>query len=94
MANTTEMRRLMCHAADLLDACDPGINGGLVQYHGGGAMGREAVERAIAEAVAMGMASMVLRMVAAAMDDEPSQGGEAGSEATPNDLQSAPEGSV
>jgi hypothetical protein len=71
MANTTEMLRLMRHAADLLDACDPGINGALVAYHVGGTGGREGVERSTAEAVACGMASMVLRMVAAAMDDEP-----------------------
>ncbi len=52
MANTTEMLRLMRHAANLLDDCEPGYN--------------------LETAVAVSTASVVLRMVAAAMDDEPS----------------------
>lgn len=51
MANTTEMLRLMRHAANLLDDCEPGHN--------------------LETAVAVSTASVVLRMVAAAMDDEP-----------------------
>ncbi len=58
MANTTEMLRLMRHAANLLDDCEPGYN--------------------LETAVAVSTASIVLRMVAAAMDDEPTetQGGD------------------
>ncbi len=66
MANTTEMVRLMRHAADLLDACDPGANAAVISERVPDSTARcEAVERATAEAVAMGLAAMVLRMVAA-----------------------------
>lgn len=72
MADTAEMRRLMLHAADLLDAQDPGANAAMVaDYSSLRGKVIEAAERATAQAVANGMASMVLRMVAAAVADEP-----------------------
>lgn len=69
MANTTEMLRLMRHAADLLDAQDPMdvLPENFRQYSDAG----DCLRTASAVAVAAGTASAVLRMVAAAMDDEP-----------------------
>lgn len=79
MANTAEMLRLMRHAADLLDACDPSENAeALARVSSVSSLKAEATRRATAEAVAIGMASAVLRMVAAAMDDEPAEQGEGG----------------
>ncbi len=74
MANTTEMLRLMRHAADLLDACDPGANAAVISERVSDSTARREANRlAVQEAVAIGTASMVLRLVAAAMDDEPSE---------------------
>ncbi len=71
MADTAEMARLMRHAADLLDACDPGVNAQTIADESSIADVRsEATGRAVREAVAIGTASMVLRMVAAAMGDD------------------------
>lgn len=72
MANTTNMIRLMTHAADLLDNCDPMTNAKAVIIQSGRDEIRiGAMQRALAETAAIGTASAVLRMVAAAMDDEP-----------------------
>ena len=74
MANTTEILRLMRHTADLLDACDPTTNADIVaQLSSLPSAKYEANDRATAETVAISTASMVLRMVAAALDDEPSE---------------------
>ncbi len=67
MADTAEMRRLMTHAADLLDACDPMATIEDVPVHAGR---DEATHRAAAEVAAIATASTVLRMVAAAMVDD------------------------
>lgn len=72
MANTTNMIRLMTHAADLLDACDPMTNTSKVVAQISHPDARiAAVKRATAEVAAIAHASAILRMVAAAMDDEP-----------------------
>jgi hypothetical protein len=72
MANTTEMLRLMRHAADLLDACEPMDNAEVLgEQSSMRHVYTEAVGRAVAESAAIITASMILRMVAAAMDDEP-----------------------
>lgn len=72
MANTTEMLRLMRHAADLLGACDPTVNAAEAIRLATSGGNRTAINaRANAESIAIGTASAVLRMVAAAMDDEP-----------------------
>jgi hypothetical protein len=66
------MLRLMRHAADLLDACDPSHNAEVIaNVSSVSSTKAEASQRATAEAVAIGTASAVLRMIAAAMDDEP-----------------------
>lgn len=74
MANTAEMLRLMRHAANLLDACDPLRNAAEVDLiaatTGASGKARDANRRAVAEVAAITTASTVLRMVAAAMDDE------------------------
>ena len=67
MADTTEMRRLMTHAAGLLDDCEPMANATVIHNLGD----REAMQRVLAEVAAMATASTVLRMVAAAMADDP-----------------------
>lgn len=72
MANTVEMLRLIRHAADLLDSCDPTLNAESVAANTHIAdVRRDAARRAMAETVAMGTASTVLRMVAACIEDEP-----------------------
>lgn len=74
MADTAEMRRLMLHAADLLDAQDPSENADAVaQYCAITSRVREAAERATAQAVANGFAIGILRMVAAAVADGPEE---------------------
>ncbi len=71
MADTAEMIRLMRHAAELLDACDPGANAQAIADMSPIADQRsEATHRAVREAAAIGTASMVLRLVAAAMGDD------------------------
>lgn len=71
MADTTEMRRLMTHAADLLDACEPMANADEIRSLSSSFIRKgEAIDRAVAEVAAMVTASTVLRMVAAAMADE------------------------
>lgn len=72
MANTAEMLRLMRHAADLLDEQDPVLNANAVAYYSSARDEvQKATRRAHAQAVANGVAAATLRMVAAAMDDEP-----------------------
>jgi hypothetical protein len=72
MANTTEMLRLMRHAADLLDVCDPTTNADEVaRLSSLTGVTQAALARAVAETVAMSVASTVLRMIAAAIGDEP-----------------------
>lgn len=72
MANTTEMISLMRHAADLLAACEPMTNVNEIDRMAAmRAPVSRAYERAAAELAAIATASTVLRMVAAAMDDEP-----------------------
>ncbi len=71
MADTAEMRRLMVHAADLLDACDLAENAEeAVQVAHSSEVRAVIVRQAAQTAVAMGTASTVLRMVAAAMADD------------------------
>jgi len=71
VADTTEMLRLMRHAADLLDAQNPldVLPENFRQYSDAG----DCLRRATAAAVAAGVASTVLRMVAAAMTDQPKE---------------------
>lgn len=72
MANTTEMIRIMRHAAALLDNCDPKANAIVIgSISTISDVKSAAMHRAAAEMVALGTASAVLRMVAAALDDEP-----------------------
>lgn len=71
MADTAEMRRLMVHAADLLDACDPTENAeAAIQNSHSSEVRAVIVRQATEQAAAMGTASTVLRMVAAAMADD------------------------
>lgn len=71
MANTAEMRRLMIHAAKLLEAQDPSVLAAMVA-DASSLRGKvvEAAELSAAQSVANGVASAVLRMVAAAVSDE------------------------
>lgn len=72
MANTRNMIRLMEHAANLLDACQPWDDINIINRFETSTNTRDlARERAVAEIAAIATASTVLRMVAAAMDDEP-----------------------
>lgn len=72
MADTAGMLRLMRHAANLLDDCDPmaaaeqieAITSGRGHYV-------EAAARAARDVAAIATATTVLRMVAACMADEP-----------------------
>lgn len=74
MANTVNMIRLMTHAADLLDACDPWADVHVIDQFAATPFTREgARDRAAAEIAAICTAATVLRMVAAAMDDEPTE---------------------
>lgn len=69
MADSAEMIRLMRHTADLLDACDPKINAELLAAYVSPLDARYVTRRALAESAAAGMASTVLRMVAACLVD-------------------------
>lgn len=84
MADATEMIRLMRHAADLLDTCKPMANAYEVdRLTASSDTRKDAYLRAAQQVAANGTASTVLRMVAAAMADEPeraSVSSEAGTE--------------
>ena len=72
MANTSAMLRLMRHAADLLDGCEPARNAEAVAANTHvDETRRAAAKRALAETAAISTASAILRMVAACMEDEP-----------------------
>ena len=74
MTHDHEMRRLILHAADLLDACDPMASANIVEdITSTRAKALEARDHATQEAVAIATAITVLRWVAACMavrDDE------------------------
>lgn len=75
MANSIEMLRLMRHAANLLDGCDPADVADIALRAGAGVDDRRFVlDTAVRQAAAIATASAILRMVAAAMDDEPPAG--------------------
>ena len=62
----------MRHAADLLEAQDPSANAKVIaELSSVRSVHQAAVGRASAESVAIGVAAATLRMVAAAIDDEP-----------------------
>lgn len=72
MANTTEMLRLMRHAANLLDGCEPSDIAEIALQAAGADDRRFVIDTTTRQAAAIAMGSAVLRMIAAAIDDEPS----------------------
>lgn len=75
MANTTEMIRLMRHAADrLAEESDMPELREAVHRLGGQSTYRPALDRLQSVAIAVTYAEVLLRMVAAAMDDESADG--------------------
>lgn len=70
MANTREIVRLMRHVATLLDEQNPGANANHIQgTMADGALKAAAWNRAAGEAAAIGAASVLMRMVAATLEE-------------------------